>query len=66
MKLVAALVLTLALGAVGLGGCFVVPAPPPPPGAVPAPPPFVRARPQCGWSYGPGWAGWGWYSSVPC
>ena len=62
---VAALLLTFA--ALGLAGCYyVVPMPPPPPGVAPAVPQFVRERPQCRWSYGPGWHGWGWYSSLPC
>jgi hypothetical protein len=51
---------------VALAGCHVVPAPPPPPGVPLAVPPSVQARPQCGWTYGYAWYGWGWYSSVPC
>jgi len=62
-----ALIGMLTLAALGLGGCYhVVPAPPPPPGVAPVPPPYVLARPQCGWTYGPGWRGWAWYSSIPC
>jgi hypothetical protein len=61
------LVAILALMAAGLGGCYyMVPVPPPPPGVAPAVPDFVRERPHCRWAYGPGWNGWGWYSSVPC
>jgi hypothetical protein len=56
----------LLIVSVGLGGCYVVPTGPPPPGAVVIPPPFVVDRPQCGWTYGPGWYGWGWYSAWPC
>jgi hypothetical protein len=61
------LALLLVLTALGLAACYyVVPAPPPPPGAPLAVPPQVRERPQCGWTYGLGWRGWAWYSSVPC
>ncbi|HEY7601364.1 MAG TPA: hypothetical protein VIB60_02550 [Methylomirabilota bacterium] len=55
--------LLLGLVAVALGGCWVVPAPPPSAGLPPVPPPYVRATPQCGWAYGPGWYGWGWYGN---
>jgi hypothetical protein len=61
------LTLMLALTGLGLAGCYyVVPAPPPPPGTPLVVPQQVRERPQCGWTYGLGWRGWAWYSSVPC
>jgi hypothetical protein len=62
----ARLLLTAALLSAALAGCHVVPAPPPPPGAPLAVPPSVQARPECGWTYGYAWYGWGWYSSLPC
>jgi hypothetical protein len=62
VKPVRVLALLLMLVALGLAGCYVVPAPPPAaPGASPPPPPHVMATPQCGWQYGWGWYGWGWY-----
>ena len=67
MRRVSDLTFVLALAAIGLAGCYyVVPAAPPPPGVAPVVPEFVRDRPQCRWSYGTGWHGWAWYSSVPC
>jgi hypothetical protein len=55
-------VFLLALVALVLGGCYVIPAPPPPgPGLAPPVPPRVAAQPHCGWKYGWGWYGWGWY-----
>jgi hypothetical protein len=56
----------LMVASTGLGGCYVVPAPPPPPGGALIVPPYVQARPQCGWSFGSGWYGWGWYNSFLC
>ena len=50
----------------GLGGCYVVPAAPPPPGSALVVPPYVHARPECAWTYGTGWYGWGWYNSLVC
>ena len=62
MTRLAALVLLGALVALGLAGCYVVPAPPPlAPGVGPPPPVHVLATPQCRWRYGEGWYGWGWY-----
>lgn len=59
LRAAAVLALVVAL----LGGCYVVPAPPPvAPGVGPLPPPYVQATPQCRWEYGWGWYGWGWYA----
>jgi hypothetical protein len=54
--------LLVALIAVTCAGCYVVPAPPPA-GGVPPPPPTVVTTPRCGWVYGQGWFGWGWYGN---
>ena len=67
MRRVSDMAFVLALAAIGLAGCYyVVQAAPPPPGVPLVVPEFVRDRPQCRWSYGMGWHGWAWYSSVPC
>jgi hypothetical protein len=60
------LALLLIAATLGLGGCYVVPAPPPPPGSPLVVPPYVQSRPECGWTYGSGWYGWGWYNSFAC
>ena len=65
MKRVVILALALSLITVALSGCYVVPAPPPVGrGVAPPPPPFVTTTPWCRWTYGLGWFGWGWYSSL--
>ena len=67
MRRVPVLLFVLVLAAFSLAGCYhIIPAAPPPPGFHLVVPQFVRDRPQCRWSYGPGWHGWAWYSSVPC
>jgi hypothetical protein len=48
--------------ATALGGCYMVPGPPPAPnGAIPPLPPHAQTM-RCPWSYGNGWGGWGWYA----
>ena len=64
MRALVGAALVLITVAVALGGCYVVPAPPPvAPGVGPPPPPYVLARPECGWRYGSGCYGWGWYGA---
>jgi hypothetical protein len=57
------LALVAVLIALALGGCYVVPAPPPDPWGAPPPPPAVLTGFSCQWMYGPGWYGWGWYAT---
>ena len=63
MRRMTTLAALLLLAATGLGGCYVVPGPPPSPsGAIPPLPAHAQAMRGCHWTYGSGWAGWGWYS----
>jgi len=62
MRRMTLLAIVLTLMAATLGGCYVVPAPPPSAsGAVPPLPPQAQAM-RCHWTYGQGWGGWGWYT----
>ena len=56
------LAVMLMLVALVLGGCYMVPAPPPSQtGAIPPLPAYAQAM-RCPWHYGHGWGGWGWYA----
>jgi len=63
MRRVRVLALIVVLLGLALGGCYVVPAPPPDPWGVPPPPPAVLTSFPCQWTYGHGWYGWGWYAT---
>ena len=57
------LALIAVLLGLALGGCYVVPAPPPDAWGVPPPPPPALTNFPCPWTYGSGWYGWGWYAT---